>query len=285
MNNEDRDTQTLIKLGFTPLEAKIFFTMYSLGRESVAKISATANIDRSNTAHMIKRLQKVGLVQQILGKPTLYEPISFNEAISVLVGLKEEEFKAIRKEAKELADSKDFHYSSTQDKYDVKLIGGQKKTSEQDVIYSIKNVAVSFDLMMSNRVFIDYFINLSEYQLDCVKQGIEYRVITELENIKQNKKKVHSFLKYPNFHLRYITGPLRAEIGITDKTSAGLVLTPFEPLRTSNRLVTDHSGLVYVFQSYFDKIWNEAQEYKPADSVITEQVMVKKRKLQTNFRN
>jgi sugar-specific transcriptional regulator TrmB len=262
MRNEDRELQILSKLGLTPLEARTLLTLYSLGRESIEKIATATNIDRSNTSHIVKRLQKIGLVAQILGKPTLYEPIPLKEAISILIGTKDEELKAIQKQAEELANSKDYRKSLKPLEYEMKVVGAQKKSTEQEVIQSIKNIEQSFDLIISKRIFVDYFINLSGYQLNCVKRGIEYRLITELENIQQHKKKIHPFLKYSNFHLRYVTKPLQTELGVNDKKSATVILIPFVPLKDSAKLITNHPGCLQMFQTYFDKIWSEAQEYK-----------------------
>ncbi len=261
MEIENKNIHMLCKLGLTPLEAKVFLILARSGRQKIEKIATLADIDRSNAYPTIKKLQRSALVSEIIGKPNLYEAVSLKEGISILLELKETEFSAIKKEAKEFASSIKYKNRLALMDCEFKIIKRSRKTSASDVITACKNAERSFDLIISANIFTYLFIELAAYQLDCIRRGVEYRVITEQTNVERNIKDIHRFMKYANFSLRTVSEPLGTELAISDKKIVDFNLIPNATKLDSSKLETNHPGCVEVFQNHFDKVWSQAQNW------------------------
>ena len=201
MNVIETNIQTLTKLGLTPLESKVFLTLLSIGKEKITTISTVSSIDRSNTHQIIKRLQEKGLVNEILGKPNRYESIPLKSAILILKNKKHEEYKEIEKEANELIKSCKPSIIIKPNDSEFKIVKRNKETKQQEVINAIKDVERCFDLIISQKDFHITFVGLISHQLECVKRGIQYRVIIEEKTLNRFKRAIKPFLNYSNFQI------------------------------------------------------------------------------------
>jgi sugar-specific transcriptional regulator TrmB len=268
MNIREQDVAVLRKLGLTQLEAEIYIISSRIGKEKIERIASLAEIDRSNAYNIIRKLQKAGLTSEILGKPNLYESLPVKEAISILLKSKEEEFKSLEKEAKDFARSNDLERKTYTDSYQFKVYRRSKKSMEQSVIKVCKNAIRSFDLIISETTFAYLFINLAPVQLNCVKRGVEYRILTEKTALEKFRKEIHPFIEYDNFHIRVIPARLRVQITISDGETASLHLIPNEIFQEYEMLQTNHNGCVEIFQKYFDIAWSESQEYNNLNGLL-----------------
>ena len=269
MNVIETNIQTLTKLGLTPLESKVFLTLLSIGKEKITTISTVSSIDRSNTHQIIKRLQEKGLVNEILGKPNRYESIPLKSAILILKNKKHEEYKEIEKEANELIKSCKPSIIIKPNDSEFKIVKRNKETKQQEVINAIKDVERCFDLIISQKDFHITFVGLISHQLECVKRGIQYRVIIEEKTLNRFKRAIKPFLNYSNFQIKYVNEPLSALLGVADKKWAYITLeTSMAIQKDSARLITNNPACLEMFGNHFDKIWSKAQEYKKESSVL-----------------
>jgi sugar-specific transcriptional regulator TrmB len=204
--------QSLHKLGLTLLESKCYLVLLKSGRSKIEQIAATAELHRSSAYQAIKRLQKMGLVSKILGIPNLYEAISLKDAVKILIKLKENQFNEAKREANELSN-RAVNGNTLQDllRPDFYIIKRSKDLYLNDIILACKGFNVSFDLMINAKYFIDGMINLSEYHIECIRRGVNYRVITEKMALGETQKQLDNFLEYQNFQLKFFPEPLSNE--------------------------------------------------------------------------
>ncbi len=100
--SNDSLLENLQKLGLTMLQAKIYTVVLDAGKEKIQTISKIANVDRSNTYRTILHLQNIGLVEETLGSPNIYQAIPVKDAVSILIDLKQNEFEKMQKVATKL---------------------------------------------------------------------------------------------------------------------------------------------------------------------------------------
>jgi sugar-specific transcriptional regulator TrmB len=259
MNIKEQDIAILHKLGLTPVEAKIFLISSKIGRQKIERIATLADIDRSNTYNIIRKLQKIGLTDEILGKPNLYESLPVKEAVSILLISKENEFKSIEKEANSFVDSNNLEVPKDIDCGRFQIIKRPKKAMQQGVIKRLENAKQGFDLIINEKIFAFLFVNLAAEQLNCVKRGINYRLITEKTILDKFKTEIIPFAKSANFEIRCLSQSPQVCIVIMDGDFASLhLVTNIDS--EMQMLQTNHRGCVKIFQSYFDKVWGETQE-------------------------
>lgn len=275
-NIEKNREESLQKLGRTSLQAKIYTAIFDAGKEKTLTISKTANVDRSNTYRTILQLQNMGLVTRILNTPNLYQTVPMKDAVSILINHKKDEYYNMQKVAQKLILTGSTNAEEFQQKeYEFKITKKDKKGEEKEIIDACKNIKESFDLLINKKTFSMGVIDLAKEQLNCVKRGIKYRMITEKLNSPYLEKIINVFASEPNFQIRYILKTPKAEIIINDRKNAVITLVPNSGLGERTRLETDHPGCIEMFQNHFDKIWNEAQEYKlESNQAITQKSQV-----------
>jgi|WetSurMetagenome_2_1015567.scaffolds.fasta_scaffold39393_1 sugar-specific transcriptional regulator TrmB len=261
MNIKEQDIAILHRLGLTPVEAKIFLISSKIGRQKIERIATLADIDRSNTYNIIRKLQNIGLTNEILGKPNLYESLPVKEAVSILLISKENEFKSIEREANSFVDSNNLEAPNDIDSGIFKIIKRPKKAMQQSVIKRLENAKQCFDLLINEKIFTFLFVNLATEQLNCVKRGVNYRIITENKTLDKFKTEIIPFKRSANFEIRGLSQSPQVCVIIMDEDVATLhLLTNIDS--EMQMLQTNHRGCVKIFQSYFDKVWGETQEYK-----------------------
>lgn len=70
------------------------------------------------------------------------------------------------------------------------------------------------------------------------------------------------FFKFQNFKLKLLSTLLSTEFGLCDKKITGFILTPNTAVGKSFLLISSHKGFIEILQTHFNKLWNEAEEYK-----------------------
>jgi sugar-specific transcriptional regulator TrmB len=274
---ENSRLENLQKLGLTLLQAKIYTIVLDAGKEKILTISKIANVDRSNTYRTILHLQNMGLVEKTLGSPNIYQAIPIRDAVLTLINSKKDEYDKMQKVATKLMQTGLMNDTGFPEKeYEFKIIKKGKKAEIKFIIDSCKDIRESFDLLINKKTFCGGVIDLAKEQLTCVRRGIKYRMVTEKINSKEIQKKLALFMSEPNFQIRYITKAPEAELAIDDKKVAHVVLAPNSGLGERSMLFTNHPGCVEMFQNHFDKIWNEAEEYKFESNQATAQKIVNK---------
>ena len=279
-NTAENREENLQKLGLTSLQAKIYSTLLDAGKEKTLTISKTANIDRSNTYRTILHLQNIGLVTKILNNPNLYQAVPMKDAVSTLINHKRDEYDNIKKVAQKLILTSSTNAEGFQQKeYEFRINRKDKKSEREEIIASCKNIKESFDLLINRKTFSGGVIDLAKEQLNCVRRGIKYRMITEKLDTQSMEEIINVFTSEPNFQIRYITKTPLAEIVINDRKVAVIMLSPNSGIGERSRLITDHPGCIEMFQNHFDKIWNEAQEYKLGDQAMNDRKVSKRKHL------
>ncbi|MCW4005013.1 MAG: hypothetical protein NWF04_00230 [Candidatus Bathyarchaeota archaeon] len=258
MEYKDRDVKTLQELGLTQLQARIYIVLIQTEKEKVHEISRIANIDRSSTYQVIEQLQKMGLVEKIIGKPTLYQALPLEKGIPILLNQQKKHYDKIKKSALELVQEYKTKNEPAHKGYIFKIVERRKQTEIEDVIEAHNKLKECIDVLINKNAFQECFINLSDLHIKILRRGVKYRLITEKANPKHFDKKFMDVLQEKNCQIRYITDFPKAEVVIRDKTAATVILVPGLGLGKKPALFTDHTGCIEICQNHFDKVWNTA---------------------------
>jgi sugar-specific transcriptional regulator TrmB len=262
MKIEEDIAYKLTQLGLTPLQARIYMILYYSGKDKVLTISKNANIDRSNTYRTILQLENIGLVTKIIGTPNAYQALSLKDAVSNLVNSRKIEYDKIQNTAEDLMSKYPLLSTKPFEKnHEFRMIKMTKEAEQEEIINRCKNIRKSNDLLINKKTFLQGMIDLAPEQLACIRKGIKFRVITEKIKSRPVLKKLGPFIDEPNFQIRYVSNALESEIVINDKKIAYVMLVPYSGLGERTMLIVGHQGCVEMFQSHFEKVWNEAQEY------------------------
>ena len=119
MSPQGKSVQTLVDLGLTVLQSKVYITLIKSGPSTGRITAKMAQVAPQDVYRVLTELQEKGLVEKIIAKPAMYKATTFKESISVLLQNKKEEYIEIEKQVKIMANN--FSENKNQDVLPEKL--------------------------------------------------------------------------------------------------------------------------------------------------------------------
>ncbi len=174
--------EALVELGLTNSEAKVYLAAARLGTATTTEIAAAAVKERSNTHHLLERLERLGLVDATLDSPTRFKPIEPREAVGHLFALQTVRFKKLGEVKRSILDSLTPAALGTPPSTETfSVVRGRVRTYLR-VIESISACKDEVSLLMSSNgiIRLSRFRNFLHLMDQKAKEGVEFRVITEI---------------------------------------------------------------------------------------------------------
>jgi len=81
----DESTDLLLGLGLSLNQARVYLTILKLEKTSVGQISRFSKVRREDVYRVIPSLEKMGLIEKLLGKPTTIRATPISDALTFLV--------------------------------------------------------------------------------------------------------------------------------------------------------------------------------------------------------
>ena len=268
--SQEQKIRILTYAGLTLLQAKIYLALVMNGRQTVKSLSEIAKVDRANTYREILSLQKIGLVIKKVDRPSLYEALSLDDAIPLLLIYKKEEYEEIQKEAEDLLkrckDSPDTLSVKTEDEF---IIIPQKNAFRKSSIDNIKNAQISNDTISNLKRLTQALPHSFESHQSALRNGVRTRVIIEKpQNQKSISRFIWKLMTYPNFELRYtVTPPTVLGVCFDNKTVC-ILTDPSADIWNSPVFITNHRSFVTLYQNYFESQWDSAIPIQKNMSIV-----------------
>lgn len=262
IQDDDPCIQTLMKLGLTLLQAKAYLALAQLGKAEVKTISKTSNVARPDIYRVMPTLEKIGLAEKIIANPTMYKATPLKEGCYILLQNKTQEHTELQQQTLDLI--KNFHENN--DKTNL------QEETQQFIICSSETLLLKWLYGRPNtaQISIDYMgkwestkvnlFNSLQNLKRAMKRGVKIRVITEKhEDDKSLQKIIQTLKKNPLFEIRYLSQPVPVETALYDGMDVGLCIAI--PMGKSvPSLMSNHPQFLKVMTTYFEEIWNTAQD-------------------------
>jgi sugar-specific transcriptional regulator TrmB len=258
--------KTLTSAGLTFLQAKVYFSLVTAGKADVKTISHAAGIDRSNVYKTIESLQEIGLIEKMVGLPNSYIALPIEYGLKMLQKQKSKECAASQKMSKEFLHKFAIQYKKLPEEEYFMILPGKDAFIEKWE-KTLKNVQKSVDLIATEkREPKDEPI--WEIYKDLLKKGVKVRWI--LDRSKHNDKefllRVKQFehlFSYSNLQMKFSFTPQKPYGIACDNKFAVFFLDQTPCVKHSRTLWTNNDRMITAFLSHFEKMWTQAQEYKP----------------------
>jgi len=276
----------LSNFGLTPNQGKVYIAIAKLGMASVSQVSKVSKVRREDVYRMLPKLEKMGLTEKILGKPTKVRATPVEEALSILI--KREKDIANKKVSALMAKKEEFlKYFQA---YEVRPVSEEAHFSliaqREGIINKgrtmVKNAEREIDVITSRDEFIQIFTNYNELLKRVIKKGVKVRVILEVSEREDWILRVIEGYESSgaSFDLKYTDQPVGHYIIIDYKEA--LVATSTEvPMGENPCLWTDDNILVGLMQKNFEGIWHASVDMK---TIETEAVAEKAIRFVRNLR-
>ncbi len=257
----DENTDLLLGLGLTLNQAKVYLAVIKLEKTTVGQVASFSKVRREDVYRILPSLEKMGLVERLLGKPTEIRATRISDALSLLVaeekGKFDERLVGMRGIVQKLS-LKDWKQELPKEESIYILIAEKKsilaKTADL-ICNSKKEVALIAD---KGRIMPVLFQFSDEYTL-AIKNGTVIRLLFEGEKPDAIlKEKVTKLIGATSVQVKFHAEPLNHFLMSDDKEA--LITTSKESgLGESPSLWTNNSNLIGVLRTSFESDWKKAE--------------------------
>ena len=259
--SNDENTDLLIGLGLTLNQAKVYLAILKLEKTTVGQVANFSKVRREDVYRILPSLEKMGLIERLLGKPTEVRATRISDALSLLVaeekGKSDERLVGMRGIVQKLS-LKEWRQELPKDESIYILIAEKKsvfaKTSDL-ISNSKKEVALIAD---KGRIMPILFQFSDECKL-AVKKGALIRLIFEGEKPDVLlKEKVKKLIGSASVQIKFHFDPLNHFI-MSDDKEALITTSKQSALGDSPSLWTNNSNLIGVLRTSFESDWKKAE--------------------------
>ena len=264
------EVQTLMQLGLTSCQARIYIVLAKSGILSAKELSKLTGITRQDIYRVIPTLYEIGLIEKVLENPVKYRALSLGRTVKILLDKRNQETKKLKNKT-------------------IQLIRNTKLDSEK--ITSLKDDP-NFVIIPPNELLINKIgnsINKVETQIDVVTSLHRLQEATDvfITNIKKTLKKkvklrlileqdkqldienIPKILINYNTEIKYSVIGTRTLMAIYDKNEVYIFTKESSNIKESPALWSNAPALVNLAQENFETIWkkskklNQNKKYKP----------------------
>ena len=211
-------------------------------------------------------LERIGLVEKIIAKPTQYKATPIKEGCSILLQTKTEEYTALHKNAIDLIKN----FERKKDEITLRDL-----TQEQFSLISSKALLLkkfeiedssaesSIDVIGDwNLVRNIIFRHLQIYE-KALKKGVKIRAVTEKREFNESADNfLLKFKDNPLFEIRHLDAPIPIKTAIYDSKKANMCVRTTDDGEVVPSLWSDNPQFVKLVKDQFENIWNKAKIWK-----------------------
>lgn len=265
MEEDYAELKVLVDLGLTPVSAKVYLTLHKFGALEISKLAELAKVARPDTYRTLLKLQKLGLIEKLVKRPSKYQAIPNKDALSLLLRAKTEEYKELRKETRLLinaADIEDAKKKNIKEASSFVLIPqGRRLTTT--IRNAIKKTQFSLYNVLSWKRFSQGIINRFADDLEkACARNVKIRFIIEKPPKSKTTNELIEFCrKYPCLQIRFITNELNTIFAVYDQKEIIIVATSRTDFLDSPALWSNSESLVSLGLDHFEELWSRAKEF------------------------
>jgi len=266
-----KQIDTLIHLGLTQNQARIYLANLHTGSATVKAIAQHAQIGREDVYRVLPSLQDLGLVKKCLGSPSIYEPVEPHEVLSLLITVKSDEMAKLRKEALEFVAHcpKSKKQEEERDKFTMVT---NFDIAIHMLIDAIKKTQHTWDFTSGYERFLirqnmPKKVKQVKEMLAAVERGVKIRAVLDQPKDRRKLplsglalKESKRFIEHENFEYRYIDRKHVAFISIFDEKLM-FIETQQGPRVILPQLWSNNQVLLGMGKTFFDTAWQSS--YSP----------------------
>ena len=269
----EEDAQTLVGFGFTFNQAKIYAAITRLHSATVGSISRLAKVRREHVYRTLPKLEKMGLVEKMLGTPETIKAIPVEDAFSVLIKRQKEE--AESKVSALMIEAKTFleHFRQRDWGNIPEDTGSQfSLLSEKDIVMSkmatvMSNAKREIAITASRRKLAKLMFFFGDLLKKSLRKGVHVQIITEIPQEQDTLPRIIEENISPGtaVELRYAKG-LSTHYTIVDDKEMIIETSAHADFAEVPCLWTNNDSLVALTRKDFTNSWLSSLNWAAANA-------------------
>ena len=276
MKDEDKVSfDILSQFGLTENQAKVFIATTRLGNPTVSEVAEESEVRREEVYRLLPELEKIGLIERLLGKPLRLKTPNPQSAITTLVNLEREKAKDritdLSTRSKELLQylgqppiepSSDAVVDS-----DFSLL--QEKESIRVTLYDmIRKATKQLDILFSRTDLVWLISTQGEALQRAFEHGVKIRIMSEPISGRDRLPKIlrRRFPGDTEVPMKYILNPTAFYV-LADKSQLLFVTSGIHHLPTANCLWTNNESFVALTSGNFEEYWHDSVHWQTVEGI------------------
>ena len=256
----------LLSLGLSPNQAKVYQSILKLGNATAIQMAESSSVYREDIYKVLPALEKLGLVEKLLGKPAIFRATPVDGALSSLIV--DEKVKSDER----IASMKAKFKKISEAKWVLPIRAGNDKSLYALIPEGKPLIAKLASLTASSRTDIFWMSTLNEIChvitliFDEIKRashrGVAFKVIIEnFDADKSQRKQVQHIIDIDSANIRVNHQTLNRFL-VFDNREAMIPTTGKSTSEANSALWTTDTNLIGVLRGYFETSWSESEELK-----------------------
>jgi sugar-specific transcriptional regulator TrmB len=259
----DEDTVLLLGLGLTVNQARVYLAILKLGKTTVGRVAKFSKVRREEVYRILPTLEKMVLIEKLLGKPSEIRATPISDALTYLVAEEKKEFdnrlSSMKVTVKKLS-LKDWKQPFPEEEESIYILIAEKKAILAKDSVLIRNSKKEVALIADKARILLFLSQFSDEFKQAIKNDAQIRMIIEEERPDGSlKEKMKKLIDGTSVHIKYHNKPLNHFI-MSDYTEALITGSKESGLGESPSLWTNNSNLIGVLRTGFEFAWKKAED-------------------------
>ena len=252
--------ELLTSLGLKYNEARIFLALQEADKLTAKAISKTSGVAREIVYQTMPKLEKKGLVEEVIASPKAFKAISMEAAFAMFFEQRKKENKELHAKAKEISIEQPCPNNTQTEENQIEIIPPRREDATWK--RELDGFKKSVDFIMPMHKFLQWPQYHAESIIDgAMTRKAKMRIITE-----KSTKNILA-MPSPKFFspllaekLKYISykfaSSLSVEMVIFDKKTMFVSTQKEEQMKDTSWLYSNNQFLVELGNSYFKSLWS-----------------------------
>jgi hypothetical protein len=258
----DENIQTLMDFGLSYVQSLTYLTLVKLQKADAKTIARASNVARQDIYRIMPTLQKLGLVEKIIGLPTMYRATPIKSAVSLLLENKKQQYENLITKTDSLintypASDEGIPFSDEETQFVIiSELSLLLKLHEKLTLDCQNTLDIMMPLGKYSKNAEDKWLRVNETFWQ--KNKIKIRLLTEKPKAREDYFMFwEPLLKNPLFQIKYVDEPICLFLHIFDSKQFTLSVGVHDILPS---LWSNNSNVVQLAITYFNTAWRSTKE-------------------------
>lgn len=261
---EPSEVQTLLNLGITSSQARIYLALAKFGPLKISSIAKQSKVARPDVYRTLSSLNELGLVEQIVEAPVQFQAVPIEKGLESLLRKKTQEYDNLKKDTETLITA--FKLKDTAKEIQTPasrfILIPQKDLVIRTQRENIDAAQNSIDLILTwNRFNHGTGDVFAQSLRNALNRNVKFRFLIESPPLEKAVEQTLAFTKKHSCEVRFLDKQPKTVLGIYDNNKLMVIVEPEVDLPGgSPALWTNNKSLIALVRDYFDILWLTAME-------------------------
>jgi sugar-specific transcriptional regulator TrmB len=262
MRASEEAIDTLKELGLSTVQAKTYIAIAKIEFSSIKEIASISGVPRTDLYRSIHELEKKGLVERVISKPSKFKAVSIDECVDVLYQRLFEKNLKLQKKILRLCHNfrKEEGAHSAEDSSSIYVLVPRSRAVKR-VGKAINGTNESIEVVSSWLRFSSAMFMFAHELGKAWNRGVRCRfVVQRPESAEAVSHDLEEYRADQHCKFRFIPASPQTAVTIFDGKEVVIIENPAAPLKGSDVLWSNNRSLVSMAKEFFEILWITGKE-------------------------